>query len=125
MTMDESFKGRFVILAYEGLQQLPIRPPRRILRQHDPAKMLNDPVYLSGCQVSPSLAGGSEPLPFIARPRTALYTFFLGRTSRTDRPFWHRRARRSSQGVANGMVRARHHQFTAEGTVGRQRPTLD
>jgi hypothetical protein len=56
MTSDEDFKGRFVLPPYKGLQQLPIRPPRPILRQYDPAQMLDDAVDLSGCQRSPSLA---------------------------------------------------------------------
>jgi len=50
MTTDKGVKGRFIVLFDEGRQQLPIRPVRPIGPQHDPAEMLDDPAYRSGCQ---------------------------------------------------------------------------
>src|SRR5262249_40491376 len=47
MATDKGFKGRCVLLVDEGTEQLPIRPARPILLQHDPAKMPNHRVHLS------------------------------------------------------------------------------
>jgi hypothetical protein len=37
MTTHQGFKGRFVLLLEEGLQQLPIRPARPLLPQYGAA----------------------------------------------------------------------------------------
>jgi hypothetical protein len=47
---DKGLEGRLVLLFDEGRQQLPIRPVRPIGPHHDPAEMLDDPAYRSGCQ---------------------------------------------------------------------------
>jgi hypothetical protein len=47
VTMDQGFKGRFVLLVDEGRQQLPIRPACPILPQDGPAKMPNHRVHPS------------------------------------------------------------------------------
>src|SRR5262249_654484 len=77
VTTQERFKGRFVVLGDERLQQLSVGPFRPILRQRGPTQMLDDRAHWMDGHSSPSLASPTGPLHFFARPELTLYTFFF------------------------------------------------